>query len=157
VSNSAKRKVEIPKTERQMYRCTRTVFTHFPVLYGVFVFFVNTYHHDHGDGDGFLIHRRHYSRKELKDETLSKTGGKDYKDIFHWPYFLSNPSVLREGTPSGEDLLGCCLSHIWTLFELRVTRSKRLCLQVSCERSSEKSSFLYYKLDALRAFTRTSY
>ena len=30
---------------------------------------------------------RDYSWKELRDEILSKTGGKDCKRIFHWPYF----------------------------------------------------------------------
>ena len=84
VSNSAKRKVEIPKifgkcTGRHEL-CLHTI-SHFRVLYG---FFVNTYgrccksdfiqlfnlifhirelkkHHDRGDGAGFFIYRRHYS------------------------------------------------------------------------------------------------
>ena len=32
-------------------------------------------------------HQRHYSWKELKDLTLSRTGGKDCRGIFQWPYF----------------------------------------------------------------------
>ena len=34
-------------------------------------------------------HQRHYSWKEFKDGTLSRTGVKDYKGLFHWPYFYA--------------------------------------------------------------------
>ena len=43
------------------------------------------------------------------------TCGKDCKDIFHWPYILGSPFVLREGTPFGKYLLASWLSQIWIL------------------------------------------
>lgn len=123
VTNFAKRTVEIPKTERQRHRCHEQYLhtsLHFAVLYSFFVNirFCSTVQlgislwlreldkpslsfRGLQRAPDFPFIEYITRRKSWKIQLLiSKTGGKDCKDIFHWPQFSCNPSVLREGTGS---------------------------------------------------------
>ena len=114
VSNSAKQKVNIPKTERQMYGCHEPylqIFTHnlalsgssrllsrYPLLF-VRLRLCSTVQlglslwpreldkppWSREDGAGFSIPSSETLLVE-RVETFSRTGGKDCKGIFHWPY-----------------------------------------------------------------------
>ena len=132
MSNSAKQKVNIPKTERQMYGCHEPylqIFTisHFPVLLGflvnthccwcgfhcvqlfnlVFYYGLESYtsHHDRvktAPASAFR-HQRNYSSVERVERLIFfKNRWEGLQMDLSLTIFLCNPSVLREDTSLGE-------------------------------------------------------